>query len=74
MWIKAYVIGSTGWPEGHLLYDAEGEMWIVLSSAAAFYRYKDGTAIVWPCGGSLLIDQKTIRIGNEHSVVVQLNA
>lgn len=58
--LKVNVIGSADWPEDHILYDLRGEAWISLSSACAVVHhvYGKGSIVVWPCGGSLLIDER----------------
>ena len=55
--IKVNVIGGT-FREGHLLKGCNGEMWISLSAAVAAFHYGRGTAIVFPDGGSLHVDER----------------
>lgn len=58
MWIKVNAIGDAHFSKGHTLEGARGEIWVSLSAATALLGHLHGTIIVFPCGGSILVDQE----------------
>ncbi len=72
--IKVNVIGDADWPEDHPMHGCRGDLWISLSSAiAVHHQYGKGAVVTYPCGGSLLIDERpedlvrrATALGNSH--------